>query len=195
MMLSRTLLLLLIPAVALAQEVDVEHLVSVKVKGTTIDIVPNHIDVIVANPGKSAKELITLGGTATAVRQLEKSNQKVSNVVSFRGILHIFMTPEEWKATTNAKFETGDVVYTFFFDSLRNRYDFVSKHKLKTVLELKRKNEQTGMPLYVASPKYYVMMMTETAVFTCSMHPQINVSDSGKCPICAMDLIRTKAYK
>ncbi len=30
---------------------------------------------------------------------------------------------------------------------------------------------------------------TENTVWTCSMHPQIKMSDPGKCPICGMDLI------
>jgi len=30
---------------------------------------------------------------------------------------------------------------------------------------------------------------TKAAIWTCSMHPQIRMSEPGKCPICGMDLI------
>jgi len=32
-------------------------------------------------------------------------------------------------------------------------------------------------------------------VYTCSMHPQIKTRKLGKCPICAMDLVRATSEK
>ena len=33
----------------------------------------------------------------------------------------------------------------------------------------------------------------DTAIWTCSMHPQIRMDEPGKCPICGMDLVPGKS--
>ncbi len=177
-------------------ETGLDDLVTVKVKGTSIDMVPTYIDVVVADPEASANELIQRGGTKATVRQIEEGNRKVPNTVSLRGSVYIFVTPAEWKATTNADFEIGDVVYTFHVDSNAQRDHLVQKHHLTKHLEIQRKNEQTGRPLYMASPKYYVVVYAKTTKFTCAMWcTEVIVSDpEQQCPICFMDLFPIEAY-
>ena len=47
-------------------------------------------------------------------------------------------------------------------------------------------------PINDTNGSYHDLVQDESAVWTCSMHPQIRQDKPGKCPICGMDLIPLK---
>ncbi len=163
-----------------------KDLVLIEIKGTTVDLLPNHIDIITTSPEIEARKLVAAGG--------KKHEGGFPNNVFFRGILYIFGTPEYWRKATGYRFEDGDVLYIYFVASPEERAEFAAKYKLIKVTDLRRKTGYSG-PLYRASPGYYLYVATPVTTFTCAMHPQIATSAEGKCPICAMELVPTESYE
>ncbi len=168
---------------------EAKDLVSIKVRGTIIDLQPKYVDVITVSPQAEARKLVAAGG-----KRNEGHAHETHDPVFYRGMFFSFRTPDFWKKSTNYNFEDGDVIYTYLADSSEEKDEFQARYKLAGVTDLTRE-AATSFPLYRASARHYVLILTRVSGFTCSMHPQVMKPEAGKCPICRMQLIRAKQYE
>jgi len=178
------LIVLCIPALAGAKKDGPgpeQELVTVRLKGTNIDWVPEFVELVVADPATEMKKLIGRGA---------ERRDKTSNSVFHRGVLYFLSTTQRWNARVKGhKFAGGDVLYFFRFGTPEARTAFLKRFKLRRQAELTDKDGQKTQ-LYVAGPRCYIILVVPLpAHYTCSMHPKIRTKQEGKCPICGMELI------
>ncbi len=171
------------PAIPLlADSVD---LVTIRVKGTNIDLLPEVVNVMVSDPVPAAQQLVAKGGSA---------NKGWPHYVFYKSVLYIFEQPNSWKTQGTHKFKDGDVLYTYHAESDAERKAFAKKYKLKAYDQLAER-EGSAPLLYLASPGHYVIILVKQTAYTCSMHPGIIKSVDGKCPLCGMDLVAVGVYR
>ena len=161
-----------------------DDLVSVNVRGTDIDVPPNTIDVIVADPPSAVDDLLKRGA---------RRNEDIAHSVYFRGILHLFFTPMDMNSRVAGHvYEEGDVVFYFFLETEKAKEAFVKRYSLKEYTTL---TENKPTTLYVADPRHYVALLVKGHFYTCPMHPHVSLEKEGKCPVDGMDLIHMEGYR
>jgi len=167
-----------------------EDLVSISVRGTKIDRMPRTIDILTDTPGEGAEALVQHGG---------EINQGIPHSVLFHEVLYIFAQPSKWRLSDGKQLSDGDVIYAFFVRSMKEKNDFLKRYDLVSFGTMVERNGHAATrhapTLYVASPHHYVFVMMPYSVFTCSMHPRIELEKAGKCPLCGMDLLETEIYR
>lgn len=158
--------------------------VSVNVRGTDIDVPPNTIDVIVADPPSAVDDLLKRGA---------RRNEGIPHSVYFQGILHLFFTPKDMNhRVAGHVYEEGDVVYYFFLETAIAKQAFVKRYSLKEYTTL---TESTPTTFYVADPRHYIALLVKGNFYTCSMHPHVSLKIEGKCPIDGMNLVPVEGYQ
>ena len=161
------------------------NFVSVSVKGTSIEEVPEHIDVIVDNPHDAIDKLLQQGA---------QLNEGFPHSAYFRGVLHTYFSPVELnKQIVGHEYQAGDVVYYYLLESNEDKSRFINRYALKEYTTLKSESRSTS--LYLASARHYVAFLVSGEYYTCAMHPRVAHDKSGTCPKCKMELIQVKGYK
>lgn len=166
------------------------NIISIQVKGATIDALPSRVSIITADPAKAVSDLIESGAG---------ERDPFPHHAIRHGVPHGFFTPKEWSNLCSSPvFQNGDVIYDYLFDSADEKDAFVRRYGLEKNVEIEYKeaNDEIKIEikdsLYIASPQYYVRCSIKTIMYTCPMHPlEKNVQKPGKCPICEMSLVGT----
>ena len=161
-------------------------LVTIKLEGTSIDILPDSVEVFVVNPGEAAEELVKKGGTKIA----EDASQRV---VSYRRIEYIFKTPEKTPAGSTQQFKPGDIIYTFNLETQEEAKSFAKRYLLekKGTIPFGRNTKD----LYVAKPGYFVFFPIKTTFYYCPLHPNQESDQEGACPTCGIPFVKTNGYR
>lgn len=160
-----------------------EDLVSISVLGTKIKQLPEAVDLIVAHPSEHAADLIKHGGD---------KNSGIANSVKYRGVLYVFQTPGSWKMDNGGQFSEGDVIYTFRVSSEKEKEELITKNELELLGQMSERAGQSPSIYRATSPGFFVLLVMPEYYFTCSMHPEVRIHESGECPICGMDLMKMK---
>ncbi len=188
------------------------ELVTIRVKGTTIDLLPKAINLMASDPKQMAERFVAKGGTRDkgdphsvfykevlymAERLVAKGgtiNKGIPHSVFYKEVLYIAQQPDSWKTRGKHSFKDGDVVYFYHSESSAEKATFVKKYKLK-VHDTLVEREGSAPTLYAASPGYYVIVLVKATGYTCPMHPRIQQEKEGKCGLDSMDLIPFTVYK
>ncbi|MHC4398945.1 MAG: heavy metal-binding domain-containing protein [Planctomycetota bacterium] len=173
-----------------ASAAEPADLITVKVKGTSINVLPAYVDIIVDDPEGQADILARRRSLPMEL----KRHHGATPAVMLNKVHYFFFKPEDRNSDIQGhQFRDGDVVYGFELSSSDEAAEFVKRHNLK--LHARIASQQGSFSLYRASPGYYVICAVPVRRFTCSMHPQIARKAEGRCPICAMNLILVEAYQ
>lgn len=169
-----------------AAHVTPDRLVSVTLHGVSIDVLPQYVDVFVADPHAAVEEMMTKGATRAG---------NVPNTVFYEKVLYSFFDPESLnKRFAGRRSETGDVVYHFFMESPEDRRRFIREYGLKDRRTF-RHAEGPAIELFVLGSGRFALLPVRTIKWTCSMHPQVKLKKAGICPICEMPLMSFAAYE
>ncbi|MCM2373591.1 hypothetical protein [Aporhodopirellula aestuarii] len=127
--------------------------IELKIKGTTIDRVPNFVEVITSNPRAAAAQLFAAGGV-----NLEEDTRGNGRFTVFHHkVLHVFHTVADYKSMLQGHaFKDGDVVYKYWLGSEAEEKEFVERFGLQ-VAERNCRVGETPVTLYAASPGYFVI--------------------------------------
>ena len=168
-----------------AEKSAAEGLVTVTVKGTSIDSLPLEVDVLVADPAKEVGILLRKGAEKFA---------NAPTAVMYRGVRYFFMKSDNWNPGMRGRtLANGDVAYLYRAESPKAEGDFATEYGLKKHAILK--TTSGDKTLYVASPGYYVFFLVKREVYVCPMHANVVEKQKGQCPTCGMDLVSTTIYE
>ena len=166
-------------------------LVAVSVRGTKVDILPQHVDVIVDDPEQAVSQAVKLGATKPL---------KDAPMIIYKRVSYQFSKPDEWNwQLTGVKAKAGDVFYSFDVESVKERTAFLLRYGLRK--EVGSMGEKNGAKTAIleASPGFYVFVLTPTSVYSCAT---CEITDGkaeqevpGKCPKCEKALVETKTYR
>ena len=127
--------------------------IELKIKGTTINRVPNFVEVITSNPRSAAAKLFAAGG----VNLKEDTRGNGRFTVFHNKVLHIFHTVADYKSMLEGHtFKDGDVVYKYWLGSEAQEKEFVERFGLQVAKRDCRVGE-TPVTLYAAAPGYFVI--------------------------------------
>lgn len=136
------------------EDIDITTLLQFKVLGTSIDVMPDHIHIIVSNPRVQTERCLKN-------RRIFETN--LPNTVKMYGTLVSFHKPSEYpKAVDNIELTNdavGDVMYTFLLESEEEKVSFIEKYKLSTHITRLGKSGRKYKE-YISEPGYYIALQT-----------------------------------
>jgi hypothetical protein len=158
-------------------------LVTVQLRGTNLAIVPDQVTLIVEDPEGAAAGAAEFWGVP-----VEQGATRLNHA----GVMYWFLSPDD---TTGWSHKAGDVVYTFLAESAEHKRRILrGAENLKPVRAADAEEAGQGARLLSEQEGFYVHVPVKQTVWTCSMHPEVQKADGGKCPKCGMDLIEAEMY-
>jgi hypothetical protein len=137
-----SLLFLTLSVIVEANEIrDIVSLIKFNVVGTSIDIIPDHIDLIVQNPQEQMQLLL---------KQRRTVKVQIPNTVNMYGTLITFFKPSDYPSHS-----VGDVIYKFLVESEDEKAQFINKHQLK-LHAVREELDGYKLSEYLSQPGYYV---------------------------------------
>jgi hypothetical protein len=161
------------------------ELVTVTLRGTSIELLPNQVTVYVENPRAEVAEAARRWGIPSDVED--------ANAIIHNAVYYVFKSPEGGKGEGEGLFQTGDVVYTFLAAGPFSKDDILAMTDRKGLKERPIGGEDKVV--YSEQEGFYIMILEKVTKYTCSMHPEVTKEKGGQCPECGMDLIQEELYE
>ncbi len=149
--------------------------VQVVLRGTTIQRIPQWVDIIAKDPESYLQEFIAQTGARIV--------GEIPNTVRYCDVVIHFARPEEYPDQ-----QVGDAIYMFLLPARKEVQKIICEHNLSgpTILE-----DAYGFQYarYGADLNHYVIFQIPVAVqYRCQDHPDVVLEDLKECPICGHEL-------
>lgn len=162
-----------------------DDLVSVSLKGTSVNRVPSDITILDSKPLEAMEKLEAVGA------------QRIEDMfprVEYKGLIYTFKRPEAFRIKEKGSLSEGDVIYTFLLQSREEKSKLIQNCDLKKIgtLDLEIPNSPE---IFLSEPNFYVILIAKYKYFTCSMHPSVRSESKKDCPRCGMELVEMEGYE